>query len=62
MYVALTRTPPPCPCPPFPSQMGKLMGQVFCAHSEVNLLGSVLDSPDFLWSAPDALQALYNKV
>ena len=43
-------------------QMAKIKGQVFIQKSEVNLLSTVLDTPDFFWSAPDALRALYNKV
>jgi len=42
--------------------MAKLMGTVFIQKSEVNLLSSVLDTPEFFWSAPDVLQVLYNKV
>jgi uncharacterized Rmd1/YagE family protein len=34
------------------------MGRVFIQKSEVNLLSSVLDTPEFFWRAPDALQAL----
>jgi hypothetical protein len=30
--------------------------QVFLQRSAVNLLGVVLDTPDFFWSAPDHLQ------
>eukprot|EP00983_Pelagomonas_calceolata_P029472 923636-Pelagomonas_calceolata.AAC.1 len=39
-------------------QMARLMGRVFIQKSEVNLLSSVLDTPEFFWRAPDALQAL----
>ena len=39
-------------------QMACLMGRVFIQKSEVNLLSSVLDTPEFFWRAPDALQAL----
>jgi len=43
-------------------QMARLMGRVFIQKSEVNLLSSVLDTPEFFWRAPDALQALYGTV
>lgn len=39
-------------------QMARLMGQVFIQKSEVNLLSSVLDTPEFFWRAPDSLQEL----
>jgi hypothetical protein len=32
------------------------IGQVFLQRSAVNLLSSVLDTPEFFWSAPDHLQ------
>lgn len=38
-------------------QIARLIGQVFLQRSAVNLLGSVLDVPDYFWSAPDHLQA-----
>jgi uncharacterized Rmd1/YagE family protein len=36
--------------------------QVFLQRSAVNLLGVVLDVPEFFWSAPDHLQVLYKRV
>lgn len=35
--------------------------QVFLQRSAVNLLSTVLDTPEFFWSAPDQLQALYER-
>jgi len=43
-------------------QMACLMGKVFLQKSAVNLLSSVLDTPDFFWRMPDSLQAIYDKV
>jgi uncharacterized Rmd1/YagE family protein len=40
-------------------QIAQLMGRVFIQKSAVNLLSTVLDTPEFFWSAPDAMQALY---
>lgn len=40
-------------------QIARLIGQVFLQRSAVNLLSSVLDIPDYFWSAPDHLQVLY---
>jgi uncharacterized Rmd1/YagE family protein len=37
-------------------QVARLIGQVFLQRSAVNLLGVVLDVPEFFWSAPDHLQ------
>ncbi|PSC76072.1 Sporulation RMD1 [Micractinium conductrix] len=42
--------------------VAQLMGQVFIEQAALNLLGSVLDTPDFFWSAPDAMQSVYDKV
>lgn len=42
-----------------PMQMQEIaqrIGQVFLQRSAVNLLSSVLDTPEFFWSAPDQLQ------
>ena len=41
--------------------VAQLMGQVFLQKSAVNLLSSVLDTPDFFWESdvPDSLQHLY---
>ena len=36
--------------------------QVFIQKSAVNLLSTVLDTPEFFWSAPDSMQALYKRV
>lgn len=38
-------------------QIAQLIGRVFIQKSAVNLLSTVLDTPEFFWSAPDALQA-----
>jgi len=37
-------------------QVARLIGQVFLQRSAVNLLGVVLDVPEFFWSSPDHLQ------
>lgn len=37
-------------------QVARYIGQVFLQRSAVNLLGVVLDVPEFFWSAPDHLQ------
>uniref|UniRef100_A0A061R447 Duf155-domain-containing protein n=1 Tax=Tetraselmis sp. GSL018 TaxID=582737 RepID=A0A061R447_9CHLO len=42
--------------------INKLIGQVFLQKAAVNLLSTVLDTPEFFWSAPDSLQALYKRV
>ena len=42
--------------------IAQLIGKVFLQKSAVNLLSTVLDTPEFFWSAPDSLQALYKKV
>jgi uncharacterized Rmd1/YagE family protein len=42
--------------------VARLIGRVFLLKSAVNLLGSVLDVPDFFWDRPDSLQALYTRV
>ena len=34
---------------------------MFLQNANVNLLSSVLDTPAFFWSAPDHLQALYER-
>eukprot|EP00877_Chromochloris_zofingiensis_P008596 jgi/Chrzof1/3990/Cz13g16090.t1 len=41
--------------------VAQLIGQVFLQRSAVNLLSTVLDTPEFFWSAPDQLQALYER-
>lgn len=43
--VSLTRT-----------QVAQLMGEVFIQKSAVNLLSTVLGTPEFFWRAPDSLQ------
>jgi uncharacterized Rmd1/YagE family protein len=42
-------------------QIAQLIGRVFIQKSAVNLLSTVLDTPEFFWSAPDAMQALYKR-
>lgn len=41
--------------------INKLIGEVFIHRSAVNLLSTVLDTPEFFWSAPDTLQSLYRR-
>jgi uncharacterized Rmd1/YagE family protein len=55
--------------PRVPSQVGlsrkhiaQLIGRVFIQKSAVNLLSTVLDTPEFFWSAPDSMQNLYKRV
>lgn len=43
-------------------EISKLCGQVFLQKTAVNLLSSVLDTPEYFWSQEDSLQALYEKV
>ncbi|GBF95854.1 hypothetical protein Rsub_08445 [Raphidocelis subcapitata] len=41
-------------------EVARLIGQVFLQRSAVNLLSrDLLDTPEYFWSAPDALQELY---
>lgn len=40
-------------------QVAQLMGRVFLQKSAVNLLSSVLDTPEMFWNSPDSLQNLY---
>ncbi|KAF6251755.1 hypothetical protein COO60DRAFT_1557589 [Scenedesmus sp. NREL 46B-D3] len=42
-------------------EVAQRIGQVFLQRSAVNLLSSVLDTPEFFWSAPDHLQVLYER-
>ncbi|MEW5309405.1 MAG: hypothetical protein WDW38_001296 [Sanguina aurantia] len=42
-------------------KLAMLIGKVFLQSSTVNLLSRVLDTPDYFWSAPDSLQALYDR-
>lgn len=37
-------------------KLAQLIGKVFLQSSNVNLLSTVLDTPDYFWSAPDHLQ------
>jgi uncharacterized Rmd1/YagE family protein len=43
--------------------VARLMGQVFMQQAALNLLGSVLDTPDFFWESgvPDGMQQIYDK-
>ena len=41
--------------------IAQLIGKVFIQKSAVNLLSTVLDTPEFFWSAPDSLQSLYKR-
>lgn len=43
-------------------EISKLIGRVFLEKCAVNLLGNVLDTPEFFWNAPDSLQSLYDAV
>lgn len=47
--------------PPVPPVLPPPQPQVFLQNANVNLLSSVLDTPSFFWSAPDHLQALYER-
>lgn len=42
-------------------QIAQLMGRVFIQKSAVNLLSSVLDTPEFFWSSADSFQNIYKK-
>lgn len=42
-------------------KVAQLIGKVFLQSSAVNLLSTVLDTPDFFWSRPDHLQGLYER-
>uniref|UniRef100_A0A7S3QNM5 DUF155 domain-containing protein n=2 Tax=Dunaliella tertiolecta TaxID=3047 RepID=A0A7S3QNM5_DUNTE len=44
------------------TDIAKLIGKVFLQKSTVNLLSSVLDTPEFFWHAPDNFQTLYERV
>lgn len=39
-----------------------MLPQVFIQKAAVNLLSSVLDTPEFFWRAPDSFQALYERI
>lgn len=43
-------------------EIAKLIGKVFLQKSAVNLLSSVLDTPEFFWHEPDSFQALYTRI
>jgi uncharacterized Rmd1/YagE family protein len=43
-------------------QIARMIGRVFIQKSAVNLLSTVLDTPEFFWSAPDSMQNLYKRV
>lgn len=43
-------------------QIAQLIGTVFIEKSRVNLLSTVLDTPEFFWDAPDSMQSLYERV
>ncbi|GLC65501.1 sporulation protein rmd1 [Pleodorina starrii] len=42
-------------------KLAQLIGKVFLQSSDLNLLSTVMDTPEFFWSAPDQLQALYER-
>jgi uncharacterized Rmd1/YagE family protein len=42
------------------NEISKLIGVVFLEKCAVNLLSTVLDTPEFFWDAPDSLQGLYD--
>lgn len=37
-------------------KLAQLIGKVFLQSSTLNLLSTVMDTPEFFWSAPDQLQ------
>jgi len=43
-------------------KMAQIMGRVHINKSQLNLLSSVLDVPDWFWTASDAVRGLYDKV
>ena len=43
-------------------EIAKLIGRVFLQRAAVNLLSTVLDTPEYFWSAPDSMQSLYKRV
>ena len=42
-------------------EIAQLIGLVFIQKSNVNLLSTVLDTPEYFWSSPDNQQALYKR-
>ncbi len=47
-------------CHPF-SQVAQLIGKVFLQSSTLNLLSTVLDTPEYFWDVPDSLQVSWNR-
>lgn len=43
-------------------EIAQLIGTVFIHKSNVNLLSSVLDTPEYFWSAPDRSDSLSHSV
>jgi uncharacterized Rmd1/YagE family protein len=43
-------------------QIAQLIGKVFIQKSNVNLMSTVLDTPEYFWSAPDQQQNLYKRI
>ena len=43
-------------------EIAQLIGTVFIEKSRVNLLSTVLDTPEFFWDAPDSMQTLYTRI
>lgn len=44
------------------NELYKLVGRLFVHKGEVDKLSSVLNTPEYFWHAPDALQAMYKEV
>merc|ERR1712190_185085 len=42
--------------------LSKLIGRLFVHKSEVNLLSSVLDTPEYFWTSADSLQELFKAI
>jgi len=43
-------------------EVSMLLGELFLLRSRVNLVSTVLDTPDFFWHAPQNLQRMYSQV
>ena len=43
-------------------EIAQLIGKVFIQKSAVNLLSTVLDTPEFFWSAPDNMQVCWPRL
>ena len=43
-------------------EIAMLIGKVYLQRASVNLLSTVLDTPEYFWSAPDSQQSLYKRV